>query len=104
MTTISLETRDDRGEVLRLLGHLSPRARVGFLVWCANNAPPGKLPPPTPMGYTRAIEEAHRCDRADAKLTRMVFADLLGLFSGWGLDPAAVAVTLERRVRSSHRT
>ena len=95
-----LDTRDDRREVATLLAKLPPRARVEFLRRCVSRLPPGKLPPPAVTGYRDAVEYAGRCDRADDRLTRMVYLDVLSLMSSFGLDAAATAVDLEKVVKS----
>lgn len=98
-----IDTRDDVTELHRLLGHLPPVERVGFLRWCVTQLPPGKLPPPAVMGYADLIRQSSGSDAADWRLTRTVFADLLQLVNSFHLDPAAAAVALESRVRRGRR-
>jgi hypothetical protein len=96
-----IDNRDDRTEIVRLLNALSPAARVEFLHWCVRQVPPGKLPPPAPYGYATILKAAWGCDRAGARLTRMVFLDVCSLLNSWNLDARAVLAELERRGRRS---
>lgn len=96
-----LDTRDDRRELVVLLAKLSPAARVAFLGWCCSRCagPNGTRPAPSVLRMGETIKMAYRCDRADNRLVNEVYADLLLLASQWGLDLAAAAAELERRVR-----
>lgn len=93
------DTKDDRTEMGRLLSALAPADRVRFLSWAIAQLPKGKLPPPVPYGYRELVEQAYRCDRADARLTRTVFCDILSLCAAFQLDPTAMVRELERRGR-----
>lgn len=97
---ITLDTLDDRRELWHLLHRLPPRRRVSFLAWCC-----GKVRRPDgngPVASSRMAETiagAARCDRFDHRLTNEIYGDVLALSAQWGLDLAAAAAELERRVR-----
>ncbi len=96
-----LDTRDDRQEVQRLLSALAPKDRVKFLIWACQRVPQGRgrLPVPQVSGMRETCDLAYRCDRADERLTRMVYMDCLALFANFELDAAKTAIALERWVR-----
>lgn len=96
---LSIDTKCDRVEIGRLLSHLAPADRIAFLRWCITQLPKGKLPPPVPYGYREPLAQAHRSDEYDARLTRMVYCDLLSLLSTYHMDASVLVLELERRGR-----
>ena len=82
-----------------LLDALPPVERVRFLHHiCAQVKPTerGHLPAPVPGGFAEVLKAAYRCDDASARLTRMVYGDILVLLSTWGVDAMQTAAELER--------
>lgn len=101
-----LDTKCDRTEVRTLLDKLPPRERVAFLNWACGQAAGrqnGSLPEPVSFGYGEVVKAAYRCDEADARLTRMVYMDILHLFTSYSLDADATARALEQRARAVRR-
>lgn len=107
VSAISLDTRDDRLEIHRLLHALAPRRRVAFLKYACTQCPPtnmDKLPVPVVSGWVVTLEQAYRCDRADLILTNSIYTDLLQLFATWNLDVSATVLTLREWVRTAERS
>lgn len=99
---LTMDTRDDRVELWHLLHRLSPRRRVSFLAWCCGKVRrPDGAGPVASSRMAPAVESSYRCDAADVRLTNEVYGDVLVCAAQWGLDLAAAAAELERRVRSA---
>jgi hypothetical protein len=97
---LAIDTLDDRREVWHLLHRLPPARRVAFLADCCSRVRDCRGNRPVPSArMAPALAAARRCDRADHRLTTMLYTDLLMLAAQWGLDPAAAAVRLEAWVR-----
>lgn len=98
---LTLDTIDDRREIIHLLGKLPPRTRVSFLSQACETIKKANCPKPV---YQRSeIEHAYRNDAADNRLTNAVYFDLLTLGFQWGLDLKAIALNLEQIVRRLQR-
>lgn len=98
MTTyITLDTRDDRTQIWRLLHRMPPARRYAYLVRCCEAVKDGLGNGLFPLPSMRnMVREAERCDRGDDRLTNSVYADLLQLAANRDLDLVAVALELER--------
>lgn len=100
MSLLAIDTKDDRREIWHLLHRLSPRARVSYLAWCCSRSRPvmGRLPVASSR-MAPTVDLAHRCDRADLRLTNEIYSDMLSLAANYALDLVVAACELERRVR-----
>lgn len=94
-----MDTLSDRRDVWELLNRLSPRARVGFIRWCCSRITANAGHQPRPVYDVALIDLAYRDGSADLRVTNAAYNDVLILSTQWGLDLAAAAVELERRVR-----
>lgn len=104
-TLLQLDTRDDRRELWHLFHRLSPTRRVAYLAWCCGRVcGPGQTRPTVSHRMTDTVVMAYRSGEYDLRLTNEVYTDVLVLAGQWGLDLAAAAVELERRVRAAART
>lgn len=100
-TLLQLDTRDDRREIWHLLHRLSPKRRAAYLAWCCSRvAGPGQTRPTVSHRMTETVVMSYRSGEHDLRLTNEVYTDVLALAAQWGLDLAAAAVELERRVKS----
>lgn len=97
---VTMDTLDDRRELWHLLHRLPPVRRVAFLAWCCTqvSGPGGTRPGPSSRNQP-AVAAARLDDKADERLTNMMYGDLLMLGAQWGLDLAKAAVTLESWVK-----
>lgn len=95
--TLTLDTLDDRRELVTLLAKLPPGDRVRFLsAACATAKKPHS---PKPVYRRATVEAAYRHDHDDHRLTNAVYFDLLTLGMQWGVDLVDVAKRLESVVR-----
>lgn len=84
-------TPGDRQEIRRMLSALSPLDRLAFLCDCCL-----RLNVPGTMASARnmPLKAARRCDAADARVTDMVYADLLFAATQHNLDLDAAVTRL----------
>jgi len=96
-----LDTLSDRREIWSLLHRLSPARRLAFLWWvCKAASKPGaNCPEPVPE-MREYVRQAMRCDRADERLTNMVYADTWAVANQYDFDMGRGAVALERYART----
>lgn len=96
---------DDRREVHRLLGRLSPARRVAFVESCCRRAVlPGSATRPGVARRTRDLAERARTDSgADERLTLDLYFDLWLLASQYDFDLGEAFRRLEARVRRGGR-
>ncbi len=96
-----IDTLDDRREVWHLMHRLPPRERVRFVGWCCARITSEVGHRPCPRYDRGLLDLAYRDDSADLRVTNSAYSDVLVLAAQWGLDLAAAAVELERRVRAA---
>src|SRR3990172_248232 len=96
---ITLDTLDDRREIWLLLHRLSPRRRVAYLAWCCEQVK-GKLQPVASSRMAATIEDAHRSERADDRLTNEGYGDLISLGLNFGFDLGRATAELVSRGRA----
>lgn len=97
---LAYDSLDDRRELVVLLNHLPPAARVGYLAWCCSHARNGsKLRPVPARSFAGMAAAARRCDRASDRLTTAVYLDVLTLAAQYGLDLTGAALALGHWVR-----
>lgn len=102
---LALDTLDDRREIYHLLRRLSPRRRVAFLADCCKQVraktPNDTGPTPSLLRMGPTIKEAYRCDRANDRLTNMIYFDVLALSSQWHFDLGGCLPALVRLARAA---
>lgn len=98
---LSMDTLDDRKEIIGLLNHLSPADRVAWLEFqCKKAAKPYLGLAPKPSQETlRLAEMARWDDKASERLTIEVYLDTIHLSTQYDHDLLAAAKGLERVVK-----
>ncbi len=95
-----LNTKDDRREIITLLGKLSPADRRAFLGWCCRQVDPNLRMRPKPADRDAAfVAGAFKDDETDWRYTLSLFYDFWALVMQYGCDPMTMSLELERRVR-----
>jgi len=103
----SFDTRDDHKEILYLIGKLSPKERMAWMVWCCQRSYldpnyPEVKPRPRPSTWELA-RQAMSDDAAAWKLQHDLYQDFWKLNLQWHLDPDEALEELVRRARLLRR-
>ena len=95
-----LNTKDDRREIITLLGKLPPAERRAFLGWCCRQVDQNCRTLPTPSRRdVPFMRLAYRDDDTDWRYTLSLFYDFWALVMQYGCDPLTLSLELERLVR-----
>lgn len=84
---LSLDTRDDRTEMVSALSRLSPADRLAWLAWCCKRV------------KGKHGDKVRVAARSTGDNPVEVFMDAQQLFLSYDLDPIPAAVMLERLVK-----
>lgn len=100
-TYLSLDTKDDRRELITLLGKLPPAHRVAWLADCCQRSakPRLGLMPQVSRATQELAAKARWDDGASERLTIECYTDALHLSSQYDFDLLAAAKRLEAFVR-----
>ena len=98
---LTLDTLDDRRELIHLLDRLSPSARLDWLAWCCAQAsdPKRGLFPRVAQRTRDLIDKARWDDSASERLTVECYMDFIYLGLQYDLDPTQPLARLEGMVR-----
>ena len=97
---LSIDTLDDRREIVTLLARLSPENRVLFLARACLRTPSPSPIRPNMRAMRQRVVEAATCEKADQMLTNEIYGDLLMASTQFNLDLLLVAIDLQNLVRS----